>query len=200
MNKHPLAINISSIKKSTKREGKYEKELLLILNNYFLKNGYNITSHVSLNFAWGSVLSEVDILALKYDKITIIEIKSKHDKILEANKQFNKIKNYIDYYYIASNSNINENNFNEKIGLLKINDDIKILKNAKYLNNKIIKNDLLKLRKKCLIKMCVKTDSNIYINKEKLSDIIIRTYNDDKLKKTIRKVLFCNRQCKECLL
>lgn len=198
MSDFPLSISMSALKKSSKKEGKYEKYLVEYTSTFFLKMNYEVKKHISLNFAWGSVLSEVDIIAFKNNNITIIEVKSKNDKITHAKNQFNKLKNFIDYFYVASNGNINNNNFGEDIGLIKINNDIKIIKPARLLNNKILCEDLLRLKKKCLIMLNNGEKGEKHLLKKDIVKRVLTKYDGNKIKIKVKKIILCNYDCDKC--
>ena len=99
--------HVKGIASSTKRMGKYEKNLIDKLTVYFNENGYNVFPHSSLNIAWGSILSDIDLLLIKNNYLIYVEVKSKRDKILKGMEQIGRKKDYIDYAYIATNKNIN---------------------------------------------------------------------------------------------
>lgn len=183
-----MTLNISSLNKSPKIEGRYEVFLKEAIIKYFVNKNFEVRTHVYFNIAWGSVLSEIDILALRDDKITIIEIKSKRDKLIHVKKQYNNIKAFIDYYYIASDNDINIFKFNDEIGIIKIDDDdIAVIKKAKQINHDITINDLIKLKKSDLLNI-IGSSKYKRLNKRKLSYIILEQKKDT-IKKEMQKIL-----------
>jgi len=196
----PLSISLSSLKKSSKKEGKYEKVLLHKILTFFFSNNFNVKHHVSLNFAWGSVLSEIDIIAVKNNNITIVEVKSMNDKISYAKHQFNTIKNFIDYFYVASDRKINSDFFEQNIGLISINNNVVKIRDAKLLNYSIDHKDLLRLKKKCLITLNNGKTSEKYLTKEKISEVILSKYKQNIIKKKVKKILLCHQDCEKCSL
>ena len=81
-----------NIHKSTKHVGKYEEIIIQSLVTYFQLNGYEALPHSSLNIAWGSILSDIDILLVKENQLVCVEVKSHRDKLSKAPKQIDRIK------------------------------------------------------------------------------------------------------------
>jgi len=95
-------IDHTKILKSKKRLGKHEKQIIDTLSDYFEKIGYKVLPHSRFDIAWGSILSDIDLLLIKNDTLTLVEVKSSKDNLSRAKKQFEEIRDYVDYVYIAT--------------------------------------------------------------------------------------------------
>ena len=141
---------VANIAKSKKKLGKYEKAIINRLKEYFLCQGYEVVPHSRLNIAWGSILSDVDLLLLKENLLTYIEVKSCRDKISRAPEQIERIKDFVDYAYVATERAVPSWSI-PKVGLILVNgDNIDVIKVAKKFRNKPKFLSLLMLKKKCL--------------------------------------------------
>lgn len=141
---------VANIAKSKKRLGKYEKTIINRLTEYFLCKGYEVVPHSRLNVAWGSILSDVDLLLLKDNLLTCVEVKSCRDKIGRAPEQIERIKDFVDYAYVATEREVPNWNI-PKVGLILIQDDcINVVRVAEKFQNKPKFLSLLTLKKKCL--------------------------------------------------
>lgn len=95
-------IDHTKVLKSRKKLGRYEKQIIETLSNYFKELGYDVLPHSRFDIAWGSILSDIDLLLIKEDTLTLIEVKSSKDNLLRVKKQYKEIQDYVDYYYIAT--------------------------------------------------------------------------------------------------
>lgn len=197
-----IDISISSLKKSPKIEGKYEKDIILKVAEFFQNQQYNVREHISLNIAWGSVLYEIDLLAIKEQEITIVEVKSKKDKLMKAKKQIDRLRGLIDYSYIASDLIINQSYFRNDVGILFVEyDKVIIIRNAQKINEPMTKDILMKLRKKCLIRLLGSSKIGNKIAKQNLVNLIIKKYKRERayeLKTKVRDIVFCSNNCTSC--
>lgn len=187
-----MTLGISSLKKSPKLNGKYEEKIISKVYDDFYNQGYEVRKHISLNIAWGSVLSEIDLIAIKDNLITIIEVKSKKDKIPHAKIQFDKIKQHTDYYIVASDEKIKDYALPYEIGIIYIDKDYKLnsIRKPSLLKHEINKSSLKKLKKSDLIKIYKKyISNNTYKNKEGLCIDLIKRVEKVKLKKEVKKIL-----------
>ena len=91
-----------TILKSSKKIGKYESAIIEKLKTFFESQGFQVMPHARLNISWGSIISDIDLLLIKEDKIGIVEVKSSHDNLKRAKKQISNIKDYVDFVYIAT--------------------------------------------------------------------------------------------------
>jgi len=195
-----MRLSISSLDKSPKLNGKYETLIINQLIDYFNNNDYEVQSHISLNIAWGSVLSEIDLILFKNNDITVVEVKSKNDKITSVYKQIETYKKFADFIFIASNDMLYKYNLNKDVGLIYVNDEVNIIRKASRINNLVYYNDLKTLKKKCLLKIL---DDNISIKKHSKEDIInLIKYKiqHSEVHNEFKKVLFCDKKCELCTI
>ncbi len=183
-----MKLTTASLKKSNQNRGKYEEKISPILTKYLVEEGYQVKNHVSLNIAWGTILSQIDILGIKENELTIFEIKTKQDNLSSYRKQYNKIKNFIDYYYIVVEKEINLNHIEKEVGLIQIKDNIiEIRKKAKKQPENIKPESLEMLKKSDLLILSNKKSKKI---KNEVSKEILHEYqNLEKLKKEIQKII-----------
>lgn len=95
-------INARNVLKSTKAYGKYEKPIIRRLKAFFQKQGYTVVPHARLNISWGSIISDIDLLLIKDDRLTAVEVKSANDKLSRAFAQLENVRDYVDYLYLAT--------------------------------------------------------------------------------------------------
>jgi len=195
-----MDISLSTLNHSPKKNGRYEEVLIDRIFNYYKERRYNIRKHVAFNIAWGSVISEIDLILQNYNEITIFEIKSKQDKIQKAHIQIEKFKKYADYIYIVSDSLIDRNMFEEEIGLIYINRNIDILREAKKIFYNIEDKDLKKLKKACLFKLINSDVNKEKTNKNKIIDMIMKKYSQEKINRLFREIAFCSTSCDLCTI
>lgn len=177
--------NVKGIASSTKRMGKYEKDLIDKLTFYFHENEYKVFPHSSLNIAWGSILSDIDLLLIKDNYLIYVEVKSKRDKISSAIKQIERRKDYIDYAYVATNKSIKDW-AESKIGLILIKEDIiKITKEPSRFTNGPSFSSIFSLKKKCL---------NRFLTNGEKCKISMNKYDLARYVWTVRKSI-CTRDC-----
>ena len=195
-----LELSLSSITPSPKVEGVHEKLIIDILVSYFRSKNFWVKRHVSLNFAWGNVLSEIDLLLLKDNKIYVVEVKSKKDKLLHAKKQLLNLMPYVDYIYLCMEKDDYINNIDDSIGIILYkNEMVNIINEPKLINLDIIKTDLLKLKRNCLLKIINrKIPKNL--DKEHLCNIILLEHTQNKIKSYLRQILLCDKDCNKCNL
>lgn len=95
-------IDYTKVLKSRKKIGRHEKQIIETLSDYFRKIGYDVLPHSRFDIAWGSILSDIDLLLIKNDTLTLVEVKSSKDNLSRVKKQFKEIQDYVDYFYIAT--------------------------------------------------------------------------------------------------
>lgn len=169
---------VQNIHRSTKHIGKYEEKIIQDLSKHFQLDGYEVVPHSSLNIAWGSVLSDIDLLLIKDQLLTYIEVKSSRDNLARAKQQVANVSDYVDYAYVATDKQIKTWEM-PKVGLIHVNNEnVIIVKRAKKLSNKIGSYSIMTLKKKCLARffgidnrfiMLVdkyELAQNVYINKK----------------------------------
>ncbi len=114
-------INPKHILKSTKRIGKYETIIINNLQKYFSKLGYHAIPHARFDIAWGSILSDLDLLLVKDDQLILVEVKSSKDNLARARKQIEATEDFVDRVYIATD-------YEPKNGLLEKLDELLLKK------------------------------------------------------------------------
>ncbi len=190
-----ISINPENILPSTKCYGIYEKPLITILEKFFTEKGYLAIPHVSFNIAWGSILSDVDLLLLKEGKITLIEVKSRRDVVSRAYNQIKRAYDYVDYAYLATESYPKSWNYKD-IGLIIIcGNKVKIIKNATFIKKNLKHTSIDALKKKCLTRFHqVTSDSNTAKHtREKLV-----SYASNRIKKQeLKAIVTCGINCED---
>jgi len=183
-----------NIHKSTKHAGRYEEIIINILINYFKLNGYDVVPHSSLNIAWGSIISDIDILMIKNFQLICIEVKSNRDKIAKAKGQIERIKDYIDFAYVASDKPID--NFElPDVGIIQIQgDEVTILRMATKFTNKPDLFSLASLKKKCIENIF---GDNKHLNKSSNKyELALNVYLNDKCsRECLKEIVTCGGSC-----
>jgi zona occludens toxin (predicted ATPase) len=195
-----MDISLSSLNSSPKKNGKFEEVIIDRIFKHYLNKGYNIKKHASFNIAWGSVVSEIDLILIDDEKVTIFEVKSKQDKLKKAHKQIEKFRKYADYIYVASDTLIDTNSFDESIGIMYVGKNVDVLRDPIKISYNITAYDLKKLKKVCLGKMVEAFYDKKNITKNQMVLLIKEKYNQETINKLFRKVAFCDGSCKKCSL
>ena len=176
--------------------GKYEEVIIKKLISYFKSKGYDVVPHSRLNIAWGPVISDVDLLLVKNGLLTCIEVKSCKDKIARAPEQVDRIRDFVDYAYVATEK-IVKNWTIRDVGLILVQESaVKIVKRARKFENKPRFISVLSLKKKCLAKMF---GLNIdYLNRVGKYDLAQNAYAVKGTKcsrKYLREIVTCGESC-----
>lgn len=160
---------------------------------FFESLGYQTIPHARFNIAWGNILSDVDLLLLKNDKIAAVEVKSSKDNLKRARKQIEHIKDYVDYAYVATNY-IPRKFSLRNTGLIYVNGSVVILKRPKLLSDDPRLYSIDSLPKKCLCRWAT-TNTQSYSNKPKsyLANHILNT--SDGLKSKVKEIVTCGLNC-----
>lgn len=199
--KREMKLSLSSLEKSPKHNGVYEDRIIDRLGKYFKEKNYCVKKHISFNIAWGKVLSEIDLILLKDNEITIIEVKSKKDDINKSYDQIQRFKKYADYIYVASEVILKKSEFCDFVGLIYVNKNIIFIRHPLRINNVIKKRNLEKLKKKCLRKL-LNHHNKLYsgLTKKELVDLIFQSYKKNVIYDKFKQIIFCNRNCEKCKL
>jgi Holliday junction resolvase len=183
-----------NIYKSTKRIGKYEEKIIQTLTKHFQLEGYEVVPHSSLNIAWGTVLSDVDLLLIKDQMLTYVEVKSSRDNLSKAKQQIDRVMDYVDYAYVATDKHIKNWEF-ANVGLILIKDEeVALVKKGKKFHNKPRFYSVAILKKKCLARF-FGTDSRylMLVNKYELAEHI---YTNRKCTRPVLKeIVTCGDLC-----
>lgn len=189
-------IDASNILKSKKKVRKYEKILIKKIKNYFINLGFSVIPNARFNISWGSITSDLDLLLLKENEITIVEVKSKHDTLSRAKNQIKKITDFADYVYLATD--VYPKKFIEKsIGLIYVtNNGIEVIKDAK----KIIKLpdfiSVASLQKKCLLRRLNNiTSERKDQDKYNIALSYFKKVDKNILKNELKEIVTCGLKC-----
>ena len=183
-----------NVYRSTKQIGKYEEKIIQTLTKYFRLKGYEVVPHSSLNIAWGSVLSDVDLLLIKNNLLTYVEVKSSRDKLSRAKQQIDRMMDYVDYAYVATDKQVKNWKY-ENIGLFLIEGEcITLLKKCKKFRSKPRFYSIATLKKKCIARFLGADNRYLMlVNKYELAEQI---YNKKKCTRVILKeIVTCGDLC-----
>ena len=111
-------ISAASVPHSAKREGRHEARIIGRLVPFFEAAGYDAVPHARFNIAWGSILSDVDLLLVgrapagagtaggggvaARQTVAAVEVKSSRDDLRRAPAQVRRLLEYADYAYVAT--------------------------------------------------------------------------------------------------
>jgi len=179
---------------STKKIGKHEKKLIQRLSNYFGFLDYRVFPHSSLNIAWGSIFVDLDLVLIKEDMVSYIEVKSKKDKLKNAIKQINNVKDFIDYAWVAMERKKIKCN-EPSIGLISLFDEIIRIENQPIkINDKPNFYSVLSLKKKCLIHFYSDLKNTRLVSKYSLAKKVFSKRNLCN-KQCLKEIALCSQQC-----
>jgi Holliday junction resolvase len=186
----------TNIAQSTKRIGKYEERIILTLARYFQYNGYEAIPHSRLNIAWGSILSDVDLFLLKDNVLTYVEVKSSRDNIMRAKMQVERVMDYVDYAYVATDRKV-RNWAIPSVGLIYVQEEaVTLLRRAKKFSKKPRFYSIISLKKKCLTRF-FGNDSNclMVINKHELAQHVYAAKGKKCTRECLKEIVTCGESC-----
>ena len=189
-------VQAQNINESTKRIGKYEAKIIQNLTQYFEINGYEVISHAQLNIAWGSILSELDLLLLRDGMLTYVEVKSRRDKLSKALQQIERMKDYVDYGYVATNKLVKDWGIPE-IGLISVQNDVVTFmrKPTRFRGNPRF-SSIIALKKKCLTRFLGNGQAlRTYVNKYELARYIYEVRKSECTRECLKEVVTCGDSC-----
>ena len=183
-----------NIAKSTKRIGRYEEKIIQTLTKYFWINGYEVIPHSSLNIAWGSIVSDVDLLLLKDHILTYVEVKSSRDNLARAKQQIDRMMDYIDYAYVATDKQVKNWNM-PNVGLIYVQEEtVVIVKKAKKFSNKPKFYSIVALKKKCIAMFF--GNNNRYIMLVNKYELAQHVYTKRKCTRAcLKEIVTCGELC-----
>lgn len=183
-----------SILRSSKKIGKYEAPIIKKLEPFFQNQGFQVVPHARLNISWGNIISDIDLLLIKENKVGIVEVKSSHDNLKRAKKQISKIKDYVDFAYIATD--FKPRKLPTPIaGWIYVKDDVTIMKQPRTINKVPSHYSVGSLPKKCLER---------YLNQKNISSKRMSKYNitnkimslpTENLKEEVKSMVTCGQEC-----
>jgi hypothetical protein len=187
------AQNISS---STKHAGIYETGIINRLAGHFRDTGYDVIPHAQLNIAWGSILSEVDLLLVKRNALTYVEVKSRRDKFSKALRQIQRMKDYVDYAYVATDRVVNMRDL-PNVGLIFVrSDQVTFLKEPKRFCSVPRFSSVVSLKKKCLLRLLGNGDTCPgNLGKYELAQYVLTTRRTECTRECIKEIVTCGETC-----
>lgn len=189
-------IKSDNIRKSTKRLGKHEKVIIKKLQTHFEKHGYSVVPHASLNISWGSIISDLDLLLIKDNLLTLIEVKSSHDNLYKARNQIQKIEDYVDYAYVATDYYPRKWHMKDT-GFIVANGKIDVIKEANRITKQPRINSVYSLKKICLSRL------SGFSNESQTKNILktrlayhVQNMRSNNLKEELKEIVTCHGDCK----
>ena len=183
-----------SILRSSKKIGKYEAPIIEKLEPFFHNQGFLVVPHARLNISWGNIISDIDLLLIKENKIGIVEVKSSHDNLKRAKKQISNIKDYVDFAYIATD--FKPRKFPTTIaGWIFVKDEVTIMKYPQTINNEPSHSSVDSLPKKCLERyLYQKNISSKGMSKYEITHNIM-SLQVKNLKDEVKSMATCGQEC-----
>lgn len=182
-----------NILKSSKKIGKYEAPIIKKLKSFFQNKGFFVAPHARLNISWGNIISDIDLLLIKENKIGIVEVKSSHDNLKRAKKQISNIKDYVDFVYIATD--FKPRKLPSQIaGWVLVKDKITIMKYPQTICNDPTHYSVNSLPKRCLERYLVQKNlPSKTMSKYEITNSIMSLSTN--LKEEIKFMATCGQEC-----
>ena len=183
-----------NILRSSKKIGKYEAPIIEKLESFFQNQGFQVVPHARLNISWGNIISDIDLLLIKENKVGIVEVKSSHDNLKRAKKQISNIKDYVDFAYIATD--FKPRKLPTQIaGWIFVKDDVTVMKYPQTIYNKPSHNSVDSLPKKCLERyLDHKNISPKGMSKYEIANTIL-SISENNLKDEVKSMATCGQEC-----
>lgn len=187
-------IDGSSIQKSTKSMGVFERPLISAVVKHFKNLGYVAIPHARFNVAWSSILSDLDVLLLKENEVTLIEVKSSRDKFSKAFRQISNVAGIVDYAYIATNKKPRKWKASN-IGLLFIErKEVHHIFEAKKFEDRPNIETLFSFKKKCLSRLTGRQENNSTLKYDIVSEL--SSFSDKPtLRNYAKEIALCSQEC-----
>jgi hypothetical protein len=184
------------ILKSSKKIGKYESVIIEKLEPFFQCQGFQVVPHARLNISWGNIISDIDLLLIKENKVGIVEVKSSHDNLKRAKKQISNIKDYVDFAYIATD--FKPRKLPTPIaGWIFVQDEVTIMKFPQIITHNPSHYSIDSLPKKCLERyLCHKEISSKGMSKYEMTNNVL-SVAEKNLKDEIKAMAICGQECDE---
>ncbi|MBI2938112.1 MAG: hypothetical protein HYY22_07900 [Thaumarchaeota archaeon] len=184
-----------SILPSTKVLGKFEQAIIEQVTKYFSGLGYSVYPHSRFNLAWGSIISDIDVLVVKDDEVTVIEVKSSHDNISRAKKQIDAIADYVDFAYVATDQMLKRWE-HPSMGLLYLNreNNLQCVVKAKRFKERPSVKSIAALKKKCLLRF-LGEGNQAHLLKYDVSNQIKFMGSNASLRRCLKMVAICDMKC-----
>ena len=189
---------------SSKKVGKYEETLLQSLVTYFENKGFKAHPHVQLNISWGNIISDIDLVVEGENQLFGIEVKSKRDNLSKLVTQINRMFDYFDGVYVATDNPkwmSRKELSDEKVGILIINGSQVAERACRLLSANPDTRTMTPFRKICLRRYSEMVCGKKTGNKKELISNILENSRPEHLRKIVRSIIICNQQCeKNCPL
>jgi Holliday junction resolvase len=185
-----------NIRSSTKHLGAFEKKIIRSLVHFFELRGYDVVPHASLNIAWGSIISDIDLLLLKDGLLTCVEVKSHRDNLAKAIVQIEKVKDYFDYAYVATDRQIRGLDLSN-LGLISVNgESVRLTRKAQRFENKPRLSSVISLKRKCLDRFVGSGDTHrANVNKYELARFVHEIRTNECNRSCLREIVTCGDTC-----
>ena len=183
-----------NILRSSKKVGKYEALIIKKLQPFFQNEGFQAVPHARLNIAWGNIISDIDLLLIKKNKVGVVEVKSSHDNLKRAKKQISNVKDYVDFVYIATD--FKPRKLPTPIaGWIYVKDKVTIMKKPKTIHKQPSFRSVDSLPKKCLERYLVQknTPSKRKPKYEMAANIV--ALPAENLKEEVKSMATCGQEC-----
>jgi len=188
-------IKPESIRHSKKRPGIHEEKLIEPISIFFQNRDYHVVPHSRLNVAWGPIISDIDIILLKDDQMGCVEVKSKKDHIKRAAKQIDRIKDYVDFAWVAAEQK-SITMTDKKIGLITISKgELSVHREPIEFTNQPTLDTIQSLRKKCLLKFLTENDQRHFLYKYDLAKYIFENKLNLFTRELIKAIVTCEEKC-----
>jgi hypothetical protein len=193
-------VQVQNIVGSHKKAGIYETRIIERLTRYFEDKGYTVISHAQLNISYGSILSELDMLLEKKGWLTYVEVKSHRDKLDRAFRQIDRVRDYVDYTYVATTKRIVDWHYTN-IGLIVVQEEkVRVTKPAKRFTSFPRYSAIFSLRKKCLLKF-LQNGQNYQncLSKYELVRYVLSRHKKDASRECLKEIVTCGKEgCITC--
>ncbi|MBS3925963.1 MAG: hypothetical protein KGZ34_04655 [Nitrosarchaeum sp.] len=183
-----------NILRSSKRIGKYEAPIIEKLEPFFQNQGFQVVPHARLNISWGNIISDIDLLLIKENKVGIVEVKSSHDNLKRAKKQISNIKDYVDFAYIATDFKPRKLP-TSLAGWIFVDEEVTIMKYPQSIHNEPSHYSVDSLPKKCLERYLEQKNLSVKgMSKYEITDTIM-SIPVKNLKDEIKSMATCGQEC-----
>lgn len=180
--------------------GPYEKDLLKTLKMHFEDRGFKVHDHVQLNVSWANIISDVDIVLESENHLFGIEVKSKRDNLKRLAYQIDKMSDFFDGVYVATDNPkwmSRKELVDQRVGILIIN-GLQIAERAcQFAIPKPRTSTLMQLRKICLSRLSGIVNGRATGDKEMLVSLILKNISSEHLHLILKSIVMCEKNCKE---
>jgi hypothetical protein len=190
-------ITQQNILKSTKKFGRYERPLIKILTRFFRRGGYQVIPHARFNLAWGAIISDIDLLLIKDNKLTAIEVKSHKDSVKKAKRQLEAIYGYVDFTYLAVERLPKQFELDHAGLILIKGNKAEIIRQPKFIASAPTVDDIAGIQKKCLLRFldAENTRHAQRTRKLALASLVHDSTYFTNLKTCVQEILTCGQHC-----